>query len=283
MTISWANKACAIGLMLVFLAAAEQSPAQADNAVSPPAAGRSSERLQNLLTDIVRQNIPHEFEEIDNWGATKDFTVGVDVSLDGLRLDSERRRKALKHGTWKMYRVKLVDPQQQFQIRAENLRELKAGKAAFDVLVEARLDAFGRIAEWRRGVQLFTLSANADALVRMRLACELSSRLDARQFPPAIQLQPVVKSADLELVEFRLTRISDLDGPAVKELGKALRDVLEDKIEDQRDKTAEKINREIAKNSEVLRLSLPDLMQTELGRAVAKQAGATNAEPPSIK
>jgi len=57
----------------------------------------------------------------------------------------------------------------------------------------------------------------------------------------------------------RVYRVSRLDGPLVKQLGRSLRGVLERKLESKRGKIVEKANRQIAKNEDKLRFSLDQL------------------------
>lgn len=236
------------------------------------------QRMQALITDMVRDNIPHEYEEHDNWGATKDLTVGVKVKLDGLRLQTRRRRKPVKHGTQKLYRVRLVDPDKQFQVAVDNIQELPNGRLGFDLVVDAKLAALGRLSEWRRGVQLISVSAEADARARLKMSCDVALRLDPTRLPPDVVIDPHVSSAKLELAEFRLRRISDLNGPVVKELGSAVRNVVEDKLEDQQHKLPEKINRQIEKNRSKLRLSLHDVLQSQWGEIAQRNiTGGDNA------
>jgi hypothetical protein len=264
-------------LSLVGLVFCASEPAVGDQAQPLPAASPqdttqqessasdSAERVQRLITSIVLENIPHEFEERDNWGNTTEVWDGLKVEVDGLRIKTKRRKKEVNHGTWKLYRIRLIDPERSFQVRVENLRAIPNGPVEFDTCVDARLDAFGRVSQWERGVQLISLSANAEAQVRVRVRCNLTAKLDTSQLLPAVVLNPVVTEADLQLVDFRLRRISQLSGPLVHELGKTLRELLENELARRRHKLPDKINRQIAKNRDDLRLSLQDVLGSQWG------------------
>lgn len=221
-----------------------------------------SPEFQALLTGLVRENLPDKYEDKKKWGQTKDLTVGLRIRHDGLRIKTKRKRKELNHGSWEMYRLELIDPEEDFELRIENLRESADGRLEFDFLAEARFRAFGRWARWQRGVQLISLSADADARVRLRTHCLVAIRLDPTRLPPDVLLEPHVTAADLRLLDFRLLSLSDLKGPLAKQLGRALENVVEDKLEGKRKKLLEKMNRQIEKRRDKLRFSLRDLLNS---------------------
>lgn len=223
-------------------------------------AGSSAEDLHQLVTAIARSHIPHNYENWKQWGKTSQRFDGLHISLDGLRLKTKRRKKEVNHGTWKMYRVYLIDPQQQFQVRVENIHDAGNGGVGFELLCTARLHIFGRLSQWVKGVQIISLGADADAQVRLRVSCQMVMRLDATKLPPDVLLRPSVSDANLEIVEFRLQQISDLHGPLVKELSSGVREVLEDEIEDRRPKLVRDLNSQIEKNQDQLRISVHDLL-----------------------
>lgn len=236
---------------------ATASPTANSAATTPPAAHR-------LIRNLVLQHVPPTYENTKKWGGTKRVWDGLHVSLDGLRLKTKRRWKDAKHGTWKHYRAWLIDPDEEFAIRIEKMVSTPAGKTAFDVVIDARLGAWGRLSEYARDVQLLSLSAEADARVRMRASCEMSLRLDATRFPPDVILEPEVVSAELTLLEFELVRISDLDGPLVREFGEELHDVLQEEIADRQTRLVDKLNRQLKKHEDDLRLSVADLASSGL-------------------
>ncbi len=238
---------------------AQQQPNEvADNApqVSPGA--------QKLLRTLVLESMPHEYENTKQWGGTKRTWDGLHVSLDGLRLKTKRRWKEANHGTWKRYRAWLIDPEHAFQIEIEKMVATPEGKTAFDVVIDARLGVWGRLSEYALDVQLLSLSAEAEARIRLRVRCEMSLRLDVTHLPPDVILEPHVVSAQLSLVDFDLIRISDLDGPVVREFGEELHDVLQDEIASRQAKLVDRINRQLEKHEDDLRLSVSEMAASGL-------------------
>ena len=62
--------------------------------------------FNDLITDIILDNIPHQYEDKDDWGRQKQIVSGLKVWRDGLKIKTKRRRKNVNHGTWTRYTVK---------------------------------------------------------------------------------------------------------------------------------------------------------------------------------
>jgi hypothetical protein len=217
------------------------------------------ESISELIRHIVLNNLPHQYEERDDWGRTKEVWAGLKISLDGLRVKTKRRKKDVNHGSWKIYRVWLANPQRDFDVQLRNLRTVPGTGVGFDLVVDSRLGTSARWSEWQRGVQLYSVSAEADAKVRLTMRCELGLAFELTDFPPDMILEPSVTDANLQLLELRVHRVSKLSGPLVKQLGRALRDVLQQELDRRRTKLVTKINDEIQDNREALKISLRDL------------------------
>jgi hypothetical protein len=223
------------------------------------------EGLQQLVTELALAFIPHTYEDNRKWGKTKEVFDGLHVRREGWRIKTHRRKKQVNHGTWTRYEVQLRNPDERFNIRLHNLRKLADGRAAVDIHCDARLRSFGRLSEWQYGVQLISLSAEADADVRLVMQCTFRVNLDLSHLPPEIVVDVHVDDADVTIRRFRMRRISQLSGPLVKQLSHEVREVLEDQIAKRQDKMVEKINQQIEKNEEKLRLSLTSVLNTKLG------------------
>ena len=214
---------------------------------------------KDLLRQLALAAIPETYENTKHWGQTRRVWVGLHVSLDGLLLKTKRRWKEANHGTWKRYSAWLIDPDQQFDLRIENIREADQGRIAFEIAIDAKLGLFARLSEWQHGVQLISLSTDAEAVVQLRMTCEARMKLDFEQFVPDLVIEPEITAADLTLVHFDLQRVSNLHGPGVEQLGRSLHDVLQDEINDRRPKLVAQANRQIEKNQDKLRFSIRDL------------------------
>jgi hypothetical protein len=201
---------------------------------------------KDLLRQLALAAIPETYENTKHWGQTKRVWGGLHVSLDGLRLKTKRKWRDANHGTWKLYRARLIDPAQQFDLRIENIRPAEGSRIAFEIAIDAKLGLFARLSQWERGVQLISLSTDAESVVRLRMTCEASMRLDFKDVIPDLVIEPEITAADLTLIGFDLQRVSNLHGPGVEQLGRSLRDVLQDEIDERRPKLVTQANRQIA-------------------------------------
>lgn len=224
----------------------------------------SPEKLGEQATRLLRDVLPREFENSKKWGLTKRIVSGVDVDRDGLKFTTHRRWKEVNDGLWKRYRATLVDPEQRLQLKVVRIEETDAGRVQMDMVLDTALDLEARVVKYKRNLRLFSLTAHADAEVRLELDVELGASLDPTKLPPDIVFDVVVKDAKLELVKFRLRRLSDIKGVAARQLGKLVEELAEDELKDQRRKLVEKLNKKIDKKRDRLRFSFHDLLPESL-------------------
>jgi hypothetical protein len=261
---------------IVFVAAAlAATAARGENvelATDSPAIVIDEAAASEWITSIVRELLPAEYEDTRDWGKTKRVLDGWKIDVDGLQIKTKRRWKDANHGTWKRYRVRPINPAEEFQLRVQNIRRQENGSVAFDLTADAHLAVMGRISQWQWDVQVFSFSAEGTARVRLTAQCELAMRLDPRKLPPDLVLLPKVVSADVHLAELRLDRISKADGPLVEEIGRGMRQAVREKLEHDRGKIADKFNRQIAKKEDKLRLSLQDALASKWARWIDAEA-----------
>ena len=112
-------------------------------------------------------------------------------------------------------------------------------------------------------MQLYSLSAEADARVRLWTSAEIATHMDLTRFPPDVSLDPEITAAKFEIPDFRMRRIGELHGPLVRALSHATRETLEEKLAEDNAKLVAKLNRAIDKQEKKLKLSLADIMQSK--------------------
>ena len=151
----------------------------------------------------------------------------------------------------------LLDPEHKFDVRVANLRQ-QGNLAVCDVTVVVAARVSGRHTQWENGVQLISIGAEADARLRLRAELAVAMKLDPSKFPPDVYFEPRVTKADLDILEFKLRRISHFGGPVVKSLSSSVREVLEDKIAEDRPKLVLRLNKSLAKQQSKLRFSAAD-------------------------
>lgn len=221
-----------------------------------PTDSKSLERMNQVLTQLVLQHMPHEYSNEKKWGLQKKRWDGVKWERDGWRLETRRRWKMVNHGTWKRYSARLSDPDRMFEVNVSNLRNTDDGATAFDVAVDADLELDARQAEWVKGVQLYSVGAEGTARVRLQLSCESRLKLEMSDSIPVLKFSPRVISAKLQVVDFRIHRVSKLGGEVAQAATRMARQELDRKIEEHETRLVEKINRELKKHEDDLALSL---------------------------
>lgn len=233
--------------------------------VAPVRQDLASPNVIYWLSKMIRANLPPVYEDARKWGHQKEVWDGVDFELDGLRVKTHSKRKLVNDGTWTQYRLATVEPENRMSIQFHRL-EVGAGdgKVHFDVSVELLLDVFGRLSQWVRDVQLISLSANADAVCRFTVKGTVDFKLNPLQFPPDITIKPRVDQARIDVVYFRVRRISQLGGPLAKHLGHGLKRMLDEKLEESNAKLADKINLQLEKKAERMAFSTQDWLQSKL-------------------
>jgi hypothetical protein len=211
--------------------------------------------FNSLLTDVVREHLPREYEDNRHWGMTTKRWDGLHVHREGWEIKTRRRWKEVNDGTWRRYRITLPEPEQNFSIQVGGARQGKDNRVAFDVTTNAALDAFARLSQWEKGVQLISLSVDATARVEVKLTLETAIRFDHDRFPPDVVLEPEATAIEFRLLDFQVHRLSKMDGPMARDLGKRLQGAIERKLQSKQADSLKKVNRQIAKNQDRLRLS----------------------------
>ena len=148
-------------------------PSPPSAAAEPPDAFTPSAEFQEWITAVVREHLPHEYEKKKNWGNQAKTMSGLSVRMEDGRLETRRKFKQANDGSWQMYRVTLKNPEEKFDVRIANIRQLPNGNVGIDMTVLASLEVFGRQSLWERGVQLFSISAEADARVKLWAQAEV--------------------------------------------------------------------------------------------------------------
>ncbi|MCE9525114.1 MAG: hypothetical protein K8R36_03560 [Planctomycetales bacterium] len=241
-----------------------------DPSIKPTAAEpfTPSPEFQTLITRLAREQLPDKYEKTKNWGKTSRVFDGWKLERDGLRLETRRRFKQANDGAWQKYTIELLDPDQNFELRVTNLRQQES-QVVCDVAVIASARVHGRHTQWENGVQLLSIGAVADARLQLRAQLAMSMKLDPTKFPPDISLEPRVTQADLDILDFKIQRISHFGGPVVKSLSSSVREVLEDKIAESRPQLVARLNKSLAKQDAKLRFSAVDFLSALKSQALA--------------
>lgn len=226
--------------------AATAQPASPAESRSADQDAREYEALAHALADIVRGAIPRNYERGEDWGRQKRITTGI--RIDNLELT--RRKKEVNHGVWKRYRVELVNPNEELQVRVENLRSLRSGTAGLTLVLDGKFQGWGQARVYNRGLHLITITTEGTTALTIRADFELSVSATPADWFAGIQLSPVATEVQVDVRNFELTRFGELEGKLAHELGHGLKRLLENELEGP--KLVAKINRAIDKKRDHL-------------------------------
>lgn len=229
------------------------------------------ELVSQVVATIIAAEIPRTYERTKDWGRTKEITSGIRSYGNFFDFNIHRKTSEVNHGVWKKYRLTLVDPDNNLDVKIDNLRTLPSGRFALTLLVTAKVHGWARVKMYDRGIRLIALEAEGNTSIRLSLDVEIGiESVKPESFLPGYTMVPLVTDARLKFDDFRLTRISDVRGTLAHEVGIVLREAVEDELTGP--KLAKKINHSIDKHRDRLRLT-PDML---LGTVVPKAKGAAN-------
>lgn len=248
------------------------SLASAPNQIATP-------ELVGWLTQMIHDNLPPTYEDNRKWGKQREVWDGVKIWREAGRLETKRRKKLVNAGTWTKYKISLVEPEKRLHVQFDRLEPQPGGKIAFKVTVDSTLDVFGRLSQWARNVQLISISANADAACRLTLEGTVAFQMNLLKLPPDIAIRPHVDFARVDLTYYRVRRISQIGGDFAKVLGKGLRRVVDEKLEDMNKKLVGKINKQLEKHTEKLEFSPQDWLKSRLPLPQTTSAAAATPAP----
>lgn len=217
--------------------------------------------VNDSLSEMVRQeiidNLQGDYQDADDWGQTKDAFHGFKIKTHDWHVKVQKRTKPVKHGLWKKYQVRVVDPARRLQVQVGSLHPAGPGRLTFQVALAADLHGEARFERWRQGIKMLNFSAEADSRVNVKMDCEVGFRLVSGKFLSDIVIEPQVKRIDIQLVDLDVQRVSKIEGLAAHEIGNALRGTLAEQLSKRGPKLAAKMNKSIDKRRDKLRFS-PD-------------------------
>ena len=174
----------------------------------------ASPELLAWLKNLIRENLPEKYVDDRKWNKQREVVNGLHIKLDGLKLHTHRNRTLVNAGTWTRYEIDFVDPSQYLQVEFQRLDFDQKDTIQFETTVIAPLDIEGQLAEWVRDVKIISLTAHAAATVRLTVSGKVRIQLNMLKLPPDIVIKPLIQHAKVELLEYRVRRISKIEGDA---------------------------------------------------------------------
>lgn len=227
--------------------------------------GFAPDLVSQIASHIIAAEIPREFEGSKDWGRTKLMTTGLRSYGNFFKFDIHRDRNEVNDGIWKRYRLTLIDPDKNLDVKIENVHGLEGGRIALTLNVAAKVHGWARIKIYESGVHIIALEAEGNTGIRLAIDADIGVKsVKSDSFLPGYAIDPLVTDARLKFEDFNLTRISDVGGTFAHEVGIALREAAEDELKGK--KLADKINHSIDKHRDRLKLT-PEML---LGKFTGK-------------
>jgi hypothetical protein len=226
-----------------------------------PAATDQQQVFAAIFSRLIEDAIPLEYEKQKDWGATTEITTGVKLEGHGFDARLKKRKRAVNHGVWKHYKLRLIEPRQNLAVQLANLQTIAPGRVAFKLQATAKLDAWARAKAYQYGVHIIALEMESDMRVRLAIEGEFGMETSGSGASTAIAFIPVVTAAQLAIDDFHLRRVSNASGPIIRELGDGVRHVVEDELNGPR--LVEKLNRAIERKRDRLTFHPIELLEAK--------------------
>src|SRR5215213_5404502 len=153
--------------------------------------------LAESLGQLIRDAIPLEYDKRQDWGATREITVGYRAEGKPFHIHVHRRKHAVDHGVWKHYKLRVIEPEKNLRVRLSDLQPLPNGRMAFTLELDAKLDAWSRAKVYQYGVHLIALEVEGDMQVHLEIQGEVGLQVTSINAAAAIAVRPVVHNATL--------------------------------------------------------------------------------------
>jgi len=230
--------------------------------------GRDATPLDHVITQLILESVPHTYTDDKDWGGQSQRFDGLEWRREGWKLETKRRWKMVNDGTWRRVTVSLVKPDETLTVQLREMRLLDDGRVGFEVAGRADMTWQARQSQWVKGTQLYSLSGEGTATVELVVSGVVVVARDDSAARPTLTFTPTVESADLELIEFRVDRVSKLGGEFAQQVTRLARGALEDKIADRESRLVTKLNGALARHADELRIELDDVIGHDWTRRV---------------
>jgi hypothetical protein len=224
-------------------------------------------RTVQALVDRAIERLPHRYDGEKDWQRQKQVWAGIKIRREGLKWTTKRRWRDVRHGLQTRYRVEFPGPPETRPpvaariVRVERVPGDAAQRAEWEMEAEfsSPLDFSARVERWNWGVQWYSVEISGHMTVRLRCTGRLSAYPDFSEIPPAVAVDPRVLSAEVQLDEFHVDRISKVGGEVAEQWGELAKKIADEiLLEKVSESLPSKLNRAIDKRREALRFSAAD-------------------------
>jgi hypothetical protein len=205
----------------------------------PPEETPLAPEVTNFIKGMALLLLPSAYTDDDDWNRHKRVQSGLNVEFDGLKLDTSRRWKDIRHGTWQRVDATLVDPEHHFQLAISLLPRTEKDEPRYRVRAKMRLRA-----------RLYSMSADIVTDVSFDADLHFQSQLLKSDSGTRLRVLPHIEAANASVDSFSLRSVSHAKGGAVREFGNLVEAIVKRAVEKKNEKLPTKINGKILKKPE---------------------------------
>ncbi|MFO1000633.1 MAG: hypothetical protein U0936_09850 [Planctomycetaceae bacterium] len=239
------------------------------------------EEGQQFIRSVALILLPQKFDDEDGWGDEKRIQSGLNVDFDGGKLKTSRRWNMVNHGTWLRGFGELVDPEKTFTLRAIQLPDPDEETQRYEIHTSATLQVSGQQQQWNYGVMLWSISADAVVDLSLHAVLDVKSEVVTTDKGTRLRFVPSVTQATAKMENFRLHRISHLQGYVIQAQGELVEELLQILLRHENRNLPDRINKALKENGEKLEipLSIGELFSLGPKNSRANDAGGDDLKP----
>ena len=249
---------------------AQPTPSSASVSALPTLPSEEAKAAIQWAVYLVQSNLAPTYERKKNWDARKRIYAGIDIDNDGLKIKTHRKYREVRHGKWLRYTIDLKDPNDPRYLKIDVLRatSTEPGRLGLTLQIDTQVDVEAQQQRWNYGLQLYSVTTEATAKLRMTIDATIGFGIDYSRIPPDVLFDPTVNSADIQLLDLEVDKIGILGSDIAEEIGAVAERIIRDEyLPKQRDQLASKLNHQINRRRDKLRISASDWITTHLRTA----------------
>lgn len=217
-----------------------------------------SELLDLAAYYIAKEYLPETYDDDRKWGKTAKVFSGIDFDFEDGKLRTDKKEKEVKHGDWSRYSVELDESGGDIDVEIQKFAFDENAKYTIAIEFYAPIKVHSRYSKWARGVQLVSLSADANAKVKFQLELEIQLGCLLTKIPPDLTAKIYANRAEIQLVDFKVYKVSKLGGEFAEQVSEGAEKIIRTKLAEKEEKILQKINRSLTKHQDDFRLSIAD-------------------------
>lgn len=215
-------------LCLLSLAAPASGASPAGSQFLPLANAGSLDALSGSLRGYLVTALPNPLLETNSgWGHQTRVANGVKWRGQGLRVHPELQYAYKNDGNWRKLLLQATNLQDTLIFDLRNFQQAERGPATFDAFIAFDARAEYERQTWSAGMRIYSGSTRARFRVKLKLKCEVTSRLEKNDsLVPDVLFRLRVLQADLSYDNFVVEHVAGVGGEAAKLLGDAVKGTL---------------------------------------------------------